>query len=363
MRLKSVPVVGSLAKASPLLIAGAAVAIGGIGYAVYKNRAAASADASTETAASGYGVAGLTAPNSQSPVSLAGLGGASSSGSDTLSSVSGDAASTVSASTPVATGSNEGTVYKGFAGGIDPATQALIDLEYLKEKDAYSFNMTALAVNYQTTQDTLATNAYIATQQLQSLNYQAAASLASTFMTSSNQLSQGVITGPDGAPVLQFSMMQERNSKKNGWNNTLAQSINSGVVAKFWDSIPGVSGQAGSGVSNPAAPAVYSPFAISPAVQALLSGNYGGSTTPAPVSTPAITSAPAAIAAPVATVAPRAVASPTAKPSYTAYVEANSDLLALFNSHKGMAKGKTEEQFGLYHYQNYGQKEGRALPA
>lgn len=53
---------------------------------------------------------------------------------------------------------------------------------------------------------------------------------------------------------------------------------------------------------------------------------------------------------------------PISGSNYAAYVDANPDLLALYNSQGGMARGRTKEQFGQYHYQGYGAGEGRAVP-
>lgn len=47
--------------------------------------------------------------------------------------------------------------------------------------------------------------------------------------------------------------------------------------------------------------------------------------------------------------------------SYAGYVQGNPDLMALFNSGGGMARGRSMEEFGLYHWANYGQKEGRQV--
>lgn len=46
-------------------------------------------------------------------------------------------------------------------------------------------------------------------------------------------------------------------------------------------------------------------------------------------------------------------------PNYAAYVQNNPDLLALYQSGQGQARGKTMEQFGQEHWQNYGQGENR----
>jgi hypothetical protein len=54
---------------------------------------------------------------------------------------------------------------------------------------------------------------------------------------------------------------------------------------------------------------------------------------------------------------------PARPADFSAYVDQNPDLLNLFNSHTGMAKGRTKEQFGEYHWANYGSKEpGRIGP-
>lgn len=55
-------------------------------------------------------------------------------------------------------------------------------------------------------------------------------------------------------------------------------------------------------------------------------------------------------------------AAATGQPDYAAYVQNNPDLIALYNEHRGMAKGKSIEQFGQEHYQGYGQNEGRTVP-
>jgi hypothetical protein len=44
---------------------------------------------------------------------------------------------------------------------------------------------------------------------------------------------------------------------------------------------------------------------------------------------------------------------------YAAYVEQNPDLKALFQANAGMAKGRTEAEFGVYHWANFGQYENR----
>lgn len=46
---------------------------------------------------------------------------------------------------------------------------------------------------------------------------------------------------------------------------------------------------------------------------------------------------------------------------YAAYVAGNPDLLALFNAHTGMAKGRNEAEFGMYHWANFGQNESRPV--
>lgn len=58
---------------------------------------------------------------------------------------------------------------------------------------------------------------------------------------------------------------------------------------------------------------------------------------------------------------PDAIAAQTYKSTngdYAAYVEGNPDLLALFRSNSGMAKGRTEAEFGAYQWANYGLPNG-----
>lgn len=45
----------------------------------------------------------------------------------------------------------------------------------------------------------------------------------------------------------------------------------------------------------------------------------------------------------------------------TGYVDKNADLAALYASGGGMAKGRTKEEFAAYHWERYGQGEGRAF--
>lgn len=46
---------------------------------------------------------------------------------------------------------------------------------------------------------------------------------------------------------------------------------------------------------------------------------------------------------------------------YAAYVQGNPDLLRLFQAQSGMAKGRTEAEFGVYHWANFGQYENRPV--
>jgi len=69
----------------------------------------------------------------------------------------------------------------------------------------------------------------------------------------------------------------------------------------------------------------------------------------------AATQTPAEAAAP----APTAPPAEQHAPNFSTYVDHYADLASLYASGTGMAKGRTKEEFGAYHWSRYGQYEGR----
>lgn len=293
MRLKAVAdtVSRSVGGASPLVLVGlAALGVGATYYVVTKTQATQSASDTTNQTVPNI-ASGFTNPNA--PISLGGIGPSMSSGADTIGSI-------VGSSTTDTGGGGAGAVasvtYDTSGGGLpasfttapfpmvpglDPASSELLAQERIKQENQFTYNMTALAVQAQAN----AYSAYLQSQYVESMNYQAAAGVASTFMMSQNQSTMGVITGPDGTPIFDIAMMQNRNSSKNGWNNTLEIALDRGDFSKFWNSIPGVVNQGGQTTPSkdsktpvapaPTGPPSFDPFA--PFREAAATSSYAGS--------------------------------------------------------------------------------------
>ena len=267
MRLKAIPQAAvAVVKTHPLIIGASVLALTAGSLYVYQQRQAAASQNS--------GGSVLTRPDPNAGIGVAtnaNLGNA-------ISSVAGIVSSSLGNGTPAATGgtTTNGTIDvsntpasgipAGFgggggsgggggggssggtvplSGGVDSYTQQLLDLNKLQINDNFIYDMSQL----QLTASISASNAFLTNAAINSANYGIAAGLASAFIYSGNQASMGVITGPDGTPIIDFSMINAQNSKKNGFDNNLATLINNGTFANFWNQT-GVTPGGGSSASS-----------------------------------------------------------------------------------------------------------------
>lgn len=360
MHTKSIPIekaVAGLGSNKALLVAGVAVLAAG---AIYVSKAHSTSAASQQVTAT-------------DPFSTAGIGPASTSGSDALNSILGGggvingAGSSNAATTAAVQANNGGGVFSVapsnsatptpvFSGGgnpsstspfpagtatLDPATAELLAQNRLSLVFNFAAEMTSLALQGHIVD----TNAFLQDQAIQSMNFQAAANLASTFMLSDNQLSLGTIRGPDGNPLIDMALINARDTKGNSWNQDLIGLINRGTIDQFYTEIQhpantqplspvglgpvpytgidtsGTGFGTGSPVTHPSAP---SPFDLGGFLNGLLNsigaGNFSnsGSTSPAAVAVTPTSNMPSTFSSTVSTpviTAPQAVQTPLAHPT------------------------------------------------
>lgn len=299
MHLKQIPTEAIAAvKAHPLVIGIAALAVVGGGYYVYQQRSSVATNNGGTVLTRSDPNAGLGATASPSDISgalsniisnaLGATGGGSSSLGATTTNGTIDP-STVATSTPIQTSVPSTT---GDSGSTSSYTQQLLDQQTLQINDNFAYQMSQLQLSAAIS----ATNAFLTNAALQSANYGIAAGLAQSFVYSGNQASMGVISGPDGNPLIDFSMINAENSNKNGFDANLATLINGGTFANFWNQT-GITPGAMPGTASPASGGSGNTL---PNYFAAFLGSGTPITAPAPTAVAAQTSATVTPVAPVA---------------------------------------------------------------
>lgn len=295
MHLKQIPTEAIAAvKAHPLVIGVAALAVAGGGYYVYQQRASVAAnDSGGSVLTRGDPNAGIGSTASPSDITgalsgiinsaLGATSGGGATGSTTNNGTIDTSTTPVSTpvstpSTPIDTSSTSVPSVSGGAGSVGSYTQQLLDQQTLQINDNFVYQMSQL----QLTAAISATNAFLTNAALQSANYGIAAGLAQSFLYSGNQAGMGVITGPDGMPIIDFSMIAAQNSNKNGWDSNLATMINTGVFANFWNQT-GITPGATPGTSSGGSPGTGNTM---PNYFAAFLGGGSPITSPSPTPTP-----------------------------------------------------------------------------
>lgn len=269
MHIKAIPTEAIAAvKAHPAIAGAVVLAVAGGGLYIHSQKQASSnSNAGTSVLSRGDPNAGLGNSASQgaaigdissivsNALANAGVGtgntGATTSGG--VINTSNTPASGVPSGIPTDNSGTVSTPSLTNGGSSGSYTQQLLDLQALQINDNFTYQMSQL----QLTAAISATNAFLTNQALSSANYGIAAGLAQAFLYSDNQASMGVITGPDGNPIIDFSMINARNSKKNGWDSNLATMINNGTFSNFWNQTgvtpgasPGTSSSSGGGAGS-----------------------------------------------------------------------------------------------------------------
>jgi len=234
MRTKAIPI--DKPDNTVLIIAGT-VALAAAGYFIYTQNASANDSAGANS------VSETSAPLS-TPMAgqLIGGGGGSADLGAILGAIAlsgGNPNETVQAANNpqqvIYSASSGGDVYATQT-GISPLDQQLLDFEKYKfDVNAnLQYNDMLLAANL------AVVNAQVSMQAIASTNYQTAAQIANTFMTSNNQASLFTLSSGLPGGDISFTGVNARNSDKNGWDYNLTTMINSGVFKNFADQVAGM---------------------------------------------------------------------------------------------------------------------------
>lgn len=114
--------------------------------------------------------------------------------------------------------------------GIDPAAAEILAQQRRQQEMDYSLQL----ANLQLQNEIVNSNVYMAQINNQTAQYQAAGSLAQSFLYSNDQLFTGGVYGPDGHLLLDAAFIQARDTKGNGWNQDLQGLINRGTLDQFY---------------------------------------------------------------------------------------------------------------------------------